>query len=305
MNEQIVKYICAVADKAVYASTYFRIEAGYEWNKGMGEDQSSAFFKEVVSILSGIGFVNWRPRIPKQHGGCPRGFRGAEHLYCHPQDLSGIVKKESINEISAALAEAMTCKLRTIDTFDEFLNFTRDELRQVLLMRKVEIADKILFYYQLGDGKWIIGRPYDANIRPLNLRVPYLHDKDGHALEKIEFEVINEIFDTLVDNGLLETMEKDGKSSFRNARVISAAAVRKGELKRIERTIASTMMKIGDIEIFHQHKGNQIVFTAWKDDDPVNGRSMQIAREDVLFNELKLSASDIRWLAGLVENNTE
>ena len=54
-------------DKPIYTDTYFRIESGYEWGRGMSEEKTEAFFAEIRNLFSQNGFTIEE----RKYGGCP------------------------------------------------------------------------------------------------------------------------------------------------------------------------------------------------------------------------------------------
>ncbi|HAX99314.1 MAG TPA: hypothetical protein DCY12_10625 [Candidatus Atribacteria bacterium] len=42
--------------------------------------------------------------------------------------------------------------------------------------------------------------------------------------------------------------------------------------------------KFGEIEILHEHRGQRIVFSAWKDDKPLTNKSISFRRDTILYN---------------------
>ena len=44
-------------DKPIYIDTYFRIESGYEWGRGMSKEKTEAFFSEIKKLFSQNGFA--------------------------------------------------------------------------------------------------------------------------------------------------------------------------------------------------------------------------------------------------------
>lgn len=128
-------------DNNLYVNTHFRVEAGYHGGDGMTKEQTTAFFAECKDILSRLGFS---VKDENGSGACPEGFRGAENLYCHPQDLSGYIIKEKIPEIEAELASAKTFKHCHTDTYEEVLNYTEDEFRAALEDCRPKLEQNIL-----------------------------------------------------------------------------------------------------------------------------------------------------------------
>lgn len=52
-------------------------------------------------------------------------------------------------------------------------------------------------------------------------------------------------------------------------------------LKQIEAKL-HPCPNINGVDILHEHRGRMIVFTAWKGDDPLNNRHINISRDNVL-----------------------
>lgn len=109
-------------DKPVYIDTYFRIESGYEWGYGMSKEKTEAFFAEIKSLFSQNGFT-----IEERKNGCPDVVMDKTRLYCHPQDLSGPVRKELIERIEKILAQGTTFQYLRTDTYGEILDLTEEE----------------------------------------------------------------------------------------------------------------------------------------------------------------------------------
>ncbi len=110
-------------DKPIYIDTYFRIESGYEWGRGMSKEKTEAFFAEIKSLFSQNGFTI----EDSKYGGCPYVMLDKTRLYCHPQELSGPVKKELIERIEKILTQGTTFQYLRTDTYDEILDLTEEE----------------------------------------------------------------------------------------------------------------------------------------------------------------------------------
>ena len=110
-------------DKPIYTDTYFRIESGYEWGRGMSEEKTEAFFAEIRSLFSQNGFTIEE----RKYGGCPDVVLDKTRLYCHPQELSGPVRKELIGRIEKILTQGTTFQYLRTDTYGEVLDLTEEE----------------------------------------------------------------------------------------------------------------------------------------------------------------------------------
>ena len=110
-------------DKPIYTDTYFRIESGYEWGRGMSEEKTEAFFAEIRSLFSQNGFTIEE----RKYGGCPDVVLDKTRLYCHPQELSGPVRKDLIEHIEKILTQGTTFQYLRTDTYGELLDLTEEE----------------------------------------------------------------------------------------------------------------------------------------------------------------------------------
>lgn len=128
-------------DDHVYVLVYFRIEAGYHGGEGMSREQTEAFFIECEKILESLGFS---VEPPKFSGDCPTGTRGAESLYCHPQELSGYIIREKVAEIESVLSSAKTFRHYHTDLYGEALNYTENEFRAALAECRPKLERDIL-----------------------------------------------------------------------------------------------------------------------------------------------------------------
>ena len=67
----------------------------------MSEEKAGAFFAEVKRLFTEQGFG---VKEGKYKNDCPEVYLGKTCLYCHPQELSGPVRKEYIGRIEKILA---------------------------------------------------------------------------------------------------------------------------------------------------------------------------------------------------------
>lgn len=96
---------------------YIFIEAGYKWGKGLSEEKTDAVYKEIVELLTPLGFDRW---IPQNSNSAPICFKGNEEdLYCHPMELVGLVDIDNtLPAIEKALKNAKLMKHRHTDIYD-------------------------------------------------------------------------------------------------------------------------------------------------------------------------------------------
>jgi hypothetical protein len=79
------------------------------------------------------------------------------------------------------------------------------------------------------------------------------------------------------------------------------AKFKREEKARLE-AILHPCPTINGIDILHEHKGQRIIFNAWKGDDRVNNRNANFSRWYVLNCEdfYKVHAEDLKWLAEVI-----
>ena len=85
----------------------------------------SAFDNEVVALLQADGWMlrklNYGP------GSCPQLKKGAQYLYCHPQDISGEVNADDIDRLETMFRNMQSCKYRWTDNYGDVLVTTSEE----------------------------------------------------------------------------------------------------------------------------------------------------------------------------------
>lgn len=195
-------------DKSVYIKTYFRIESGYVWGQGHPEHLSKAFEKEARQILSQLGFKYEKPE--NMHY-CYKGFRGSESLHCHPQNLSGWLKEESISKIEGIIKNAKSFRWRHTDTYDRCFNYTPSELISELMENDDAIEHLILQAYKTPRSNLMKGYVSD-------IKTPINFIRDKLKLGLLEGKYIEGKFLSLVENGKIKTgKNKWGNTIYRSA----------------------------------------------------------------------------------------
>lgn len=98
-----------------YKKVYIFIETGYKWGKGHTTEQSATFEAEIRKILTELGFNVWTRSFSASALEC---YNDSENLYCHPMDLVGVLKPESIPAIEKALKESKVIKFSHTKVYD-------------------------------------------------------------------------------------------------------------------------------------------------------------------------------------------
>jgi hypothetical protein len=205
-----------VRDSAVYGNVYFRVEAGYVWGKGMPRQKTRAYYEEVVPLLQGVGFNEWQdwPEL-SMHGACPRGFRGIEHLYCHPMDLSGWVRVDAIPAIEKALRNGSIFKPRSTDIVRQAMNYTPEEYRKALEPKREELEAKLIdLLTTTRKNKY--ARPDRAIKLVPTIKQPYGRGSNELAAVAGAFQA--EVIRSLVEAGRLTQTNINGMDYYRAPR---------------------------------------------------------------------------------------
>lgn len=134
-----------IEDKTRYLKTYFHINAGYVWGVGMDVSAFQKFEEEVQVIMESIGF-EMQPRTSRSAS--LYATRGLEKLYCHPRNLSGYVKEESISEIKEALELAETFRLDHVKTWATAFNITSNEYINLLKENEQSLRNQVLDLFE-------------------------------------------------------------------------------------------------------------------------------------------------------------
>lgn len=187
-------------DKPIYIDTYFRIESGYEWGRGMSKERTEAFFSEIKKLFSQNGFTIEE----RKHGGCPDVVLDKTRLYCHPQELSGPVKKELIERIEKILTQGTTFQYLRTDTYDEILDLTEEEeLAYYHETHDMTIEDILREWFRTKRRNLYKNREQVLETIVGKLRVRTLRKKCAFANTCPAWRYIREIYGKMVANGEL------------------------------------------------------------------------------------------------------
>ena len=142
-------------DQKTYKRVYFRIEAGYQWGSGLSQEKHDQFRAEMREFLTANNFEIIEPEYKTS---CIEGKRGAETLYCHPQSLSGYIDQTEIEKLESDLKsekyKSFNCY--KVDTYEEAINYTPDELQAELKTYKPEITKDIIQSFKISNLKFKI-----------------------------------------------------------------------------------------------------------------------------------------------------
>lgn len=124
-----------------YAKVYFNMETeGYGYPSfSFTDEQREKFTDDINRIFSSIGWICEEPER-KLSGVCARWRKGKSHLYMHPQQFSGEVLKNDIQEVAKALQSGTVFSLRWVDIRETVYDISNEEYKDYLESRKKEIC---------------------------------------------------------------------------------------------------------------------------------------------------------------------
>ena len=127
-----------------YIRVYYRIDCpdyGYPDFNFPNQEKREAFYAEARAVLESFG-------IPEGTGHYTEKLPGMEHLYIHPQNISGVVGKNRVKPIAEALAACGTFSLRWVDVYEDISAMTDAEFEAILRTKKAEIRADLLVAFE-------------------------------------------------------------------------------------------------------------------------------------------------------------
>lgn len=119
-----------------FAKVYFRINTiGFNSMNGSFENETdrNAFRSEIAEIIKSFGIADYSIRQENN-----------EHLYAHPNDISGIVEKSKIKAIAEAINNSKTMTIRWVDIYEEYAIISDDDYMEILNSKREEMAKYIV-----------------------------------------------------------------------------------------------------------------------------------------------------------------
>lgn len=124
-----------------YARVYFRIDCpAFDGQHGYFFDMKDRepFHAEAASVLAAFG-------IEENCGYCrPDEMPAIEHLYAHPQSISGVVAKNKIVPIAEAINSCKMFSCYAVDVYEDIAPISNEEFLDMLPDRKEEIIADLL-----------------------------------------------------------------------------------------------------------------------------------------------------------------
>ena len=173
-----------------YVRVFIRIETpNFDNTNGFFNSNidREAFYTEAGNVLKSFGIIE------------DSGFR-VEHseekqayLYIHPQNISGVIKKNDVKKIAEAFDGLKTCKVRWVDLYKTVYVMTDAEYNEYLTTRKADIR-KLLFEKsktpRINKFYYICGVMHDIADKIRLERLGYQDGKnygDGYSGETVQY----------------------------------------------------------------------------------------------------------------------
>lgn len=198
-----------------YIRVYFRIDTKGAGMYGSFADPADRdrFHGEMTALFKKFG-------IPEGTGGrfegCPM-----EHLYAHPQDISGVVAIEKVKPIAEALDASETVSVRMVDVYEDVSPMSNDEFRDKLAQHREEIAGELLEAFKTKRSNlYIVGNDFFsgpvrriAEKRHIPRREALRYQDDGTA-----YNYVQSVFEDLLAAGKIVSAETKHGTGYRTAK---------------------------------------------------------------------------------------
>jgi hypothetical protein len=201
-------------DDTPYKHVYFRLDSGYVWGEGMGQNKTENFYSDILALFAAEG---WTITQPYRNGSGATVANGNSSLYIHPQAVSGYVTEELIPAVSAALEHGCTFQHYATDIYETAYNWTAQQYRDYLNSKRGDINAALLEAFKTPRRNLY---KFDYNALPVvisKFHVQRLDGQNGHCTGDITEQVIREMFTALVNTGKIDQGETKNGTAYRTA----------------------------------------------------------------------------------------
>ena len=186
-----------------YAKVYFRIDTkGFNCMSGFFENNldCTTFHDEIGKVIESFGIVE----------SC--GYKqNNEYLHAHPQNISGIVKKDKIKAIAEAIDSSTSMSIRWVDVYNEYADISDENYKAILDNKRTEMIDYIIEqcyttrrdrYYRVFSIATSTQEQFKTD------RINAIEDVNKHGMT---YNYVVDIINALVSNGyLVRTSDGEG-----------------------------------------------------------------------------------------------
>ena len=127
---------------AAYVKAHFRIRCAYNGMQGWPSKESELALKEETTAM--FEEAGWSVEKGNSSGCADTVYREKESLYLHPQDFSGVIRKDTIPEIILLLRDRQSFVYETVDLYEDFYDISDNEYLSRIEAQKQDITDLLL-----------------------------------------------------------------------------------------------------------------------------------------------------------------
>lgn len=206
-----------------YVKVHFRIDCrsydvGGSWSFS-SESAKEKFYDEASSILHSFD-------IEESSGYCSgREMPKIEHLYIHPQDISGVVEKRKIALIADSINKCETMFCRSVDVYEDISPITNDEFLSIISGKRDEIVKDILSMFATKRKNLYYGEcSTDKLLKQIGNKYSIRRRQCESGYDYIAYKFCHDVLRSLVENGLIVAARVKDGTGYRTAK--------KNELKK-------------------------------------------------------------------------
>ncbi len=193
-----------------YRMVYLRVRCnGYDHIASGGTDLT-AFKAESRRLFQEMGWT-----VHEGRGGvCDTVTKDRQDLYLHPSSFSGVLEEANIPLLREQLSGTQTFQCYAVDCYEEYLDLSDEEYRNMLEARRDEITAFILEQCRTKRSNLYIVDPV-AECAAKHFEVRRLCDKDRR--NSIGRRFVSELITQLLQEGRLVAAETDCGEGIRTA----------------------------------------------------------------------------------------
>lgn len=198
-----------------YNKVYFNINTPsyYKSKHGVGfenQEDKELFNSSVVNAFLNDG---WEVKKERYSGGCTSVIKDKQELYLHPQQISGVVKEQSIPNIENIMKSIEILELSNTNVDEEVFDITDDRYIEILQSKSSEIESDLLEVFKTKRSNLYVSDSLSAMNNVLRkYRIKRLTKHDGSISScDLDWKFFAELFEKLVtDNKIVTAKTRRG-----------------------------------------------------------------------------------------------
>ena len=197
-----------------YVSVYFRIDTPLYDDcicDFKSDEASESWHTETSELIKSFGVMDG------SRYDIERSKEKQAYLYAHPQNISGVIRKNDVKRIAEAISKMELSSIWSVDLYEtvyvisdneyeEYLNGRRDEIRKELFVESA--TPRITKYYNAFDIARSLADKFRLNRLGIN------DGKNYGGGQTIDY-ILN-VADEMIEEGLLKSFEQNGEKYIRS-----------------------------------------------------------------------------------------